>query len=376
MNLIIDNSNLMAGGGIQVAISFLKDLKKLDIQDNQYHIVQSPYSHNAFGNESYPDNFYFYSFSIDDVRTKRSKISKIKKIENTVKPDAIFTVFGPSYHKSNYPKIVGFAIPYIIYPNSPFFKLISIKEKFYYKALTLLKSYCFKKNSEALIFESENARKTFSEKYQYNKDTFVVSNTINEIFENQNKWKPFHIENDNVTKILYLTANYLHKNLKIIPDVIDVLRKEQPDFKFRFYVSVVKKDLGFSSIYDPYIEYLGKVDITQIPSIYQQIDVVFMPTLLEVFSTTYLEAMFMKKPIIASDMSFARDICHDAAIFCEPTNPNSYADAIFEIINNENLYNSLIEKGTVNLKRFGNSMDRTKAYLAIIENTIINENKK
>lgn len=371
MKIIIDNSNLIAGGGIQVAISFLKDLEKLDIQDNQYYVIQSPHSHMAFGDDLYPANFIFYNFSNSDVKTKKRKIYKIKQIENVIKPDAIFTVFGPSYHKSKYPKIVGFAIPYIIYPDSPFFKLVSVKEKLYYKALTLLKSYCFKKNSDVLIFESENARKIFSEKYQYHKDTFVVSNTINEIFENHSRWKSFNIKNNEATKILYLTANYLHKNLKIIPDIIDVLRQEAPHFVFKFYISIKKEELGFSDIYDPYIEYLGKVDIKQIPSIYQQIDLVFMPTLLEVFSTTYLEAMFMKKPIIASDMSFARDICQDAAIYCEPINPKSYAIAILNIIDNKNLYDSIVENGTENLKRFGNSMDRTKLYLEIIKKTIL-----
>lgn len=370
MKIIIDNSNLIAGGGIQVAISFLKDLEKLDIQDNQYYVIQSPHSHMAFGDDLYPANFIFYNFSNSDVKTKKRKIYKIKQIENVIKPDAIFTVFGPSYHKSKYPKIVGFAIPYIIYPDSPFFKLVSVKEKLYYKALTLLKSYCFKKNSDVLIFESENARKIFSEKYQYRKETFVVSNTINEIFENHSRWKSFNIKNNEATKILYLTANYLHKNLKIIPDIIDVLRQEAPQFEFKFYISIKKEELGFSDIYDPYIEYLGKVDIKQIPSIYQQIDLVFMPTLLEVFSTTYLEAMFMKKPIIASDMSFARDICQDAAIYCEPINPKSYATAILNIVDNKNLYDSIVENGTENLKRFGNSMDRTKLYLEIIKKTI------
>ncbi len=42
---------------------------------------------------------------------------------------------------------------------------------------------------------------------------------------------------------------------------------------------------------------------------------VFIPTLLEVFSATYLEAMLMKKPIIASDLEFSRDICGESAYF-------------------------------------------------------------
>ena len=96
-------------------------------------------------------------------------------------------------------------------------------------------------------------------------------------------------------------------------------------------------------------------------------DIVLMPTLLEIFSTTYLEAMYMQVPIIASDMGFARDICWDSALFCSPLNAKDYAEKILMLSENSNLRNELITKGTENLKRFGTSMDRTQKYLEIIK---------
>jgi glycosyltransferase involved in cell wall biosynthesis len=94
-----------------------------------------------------------------------------------------------------------------------------------------------------------------------------------------------------------------------------------------------------------------------------------MPTLLEVFSTTYLEAMFMKVPILSSDMEFARDICGNAAIFCNPTDVEEYAKNILILYNDPTLRKNLIQKGEQNLKRFGNSLQRTKQYIEIIKNT-------
>ena len=41
MKLIIDNSNLFAGGGLQVAASFLRDLKKKMNLSDEFHIIQS-----------------------------------------------------------------------------------------------------------------------------------------------------------------------------------------------------------------------------------------------------------------------------------------------------------------------------------------------
>jgi len=241
MNLIIDNSNLFAGGGIQVAISFLKDLKNLNF-DHTYHVIQSPNMAKAFGEVDFPNNFKFYKLSENAAFSKKTRIQQVKSLEDTIKPDCIFTVFGPSYHKSNYPKLVGFAIPHIIYPDSPYFEKLSIKDKLYSKLLAYFKSYCFKKYSDALVFETQDAANIYKEKYSFNKHVFVANNTLNEIF-----------------------------------------------------------------------------------------------------------------------------YCNNSAYFCEATNPTAYAEAIINLYNNPEKGKDLIEKGEINLKRFGTSLDRAKKYLNFIE---------
>lgn len=372
MKLIIDNSNLFAGGGLQVAASFLRDLKKMNLSD-EFHIIQSLNAIKVIENEQFPDNFTFYNLGKPEEKSKSKRIRSVKKIESIVNPDCIFTLFGPSYHKSKYPKLVGFAIPYIIYQNSPFFKKISVKENIYYKLLSILKVYSFKKYSDALIFETENARKTFVEKTNYNKDTYTVGNTLNEIFFEPNEWRDYDNLPTSSFKILFLTANYPHKNMDVIPEVIKILKHKYKFNDFKFLITLQSEELNFPEYCEEYIEYLGKVDLKKIPSLYNQSQMVFIPTLLEVFSATYLEAMLMKKPIIASDLEFSRDICGESAYFCEPVNAESYADAIFRLANDENLRNSLVSKGTENLKRFGSSMERTVSYLNIIK-TLIKKN--
>ncbi|WP_394660357.1 glycosyltransferase family 4 protein [uncultured Chryseobacterium sp.] len=376
MKLIIDNSNLFAGGGLQVAASFLRDLKKMNCTDD-FHVIQSVNCASTIGNESFPGNFTFYNLDRSEERFKAKRIKSVKKIEDAVKPDCIFTLFGPSYHKSRFPKVVGFAIPYIIYSESPFFKQISFKEKLYYKFLSVIKTYSFKKYSDTLIFETENARKIFTEKEHFRKDSFSIGNTLNEIFFKPDHWVDFENLPSGPCNILFLTANYPHKNMAVLPEVIKILTEKFHLKDFKFLITLNKGDLIFPESCNSYIQYLGKVDLEKIPSLYKQSDIVFIPTLLEVFSATYLEAMLMKKPIIASDLGFSRDICGDSAYFCEPVNPESYANAIFTLINDENLKNELIKKGTENLKRFGSSMDRTKKYLEIINKLVTqNENSK
>lgn len=366
MKLLIDNSNLLAGGGIQVATSFLNDLNRLDLH-NEYHVVQSFNSSSAINKKQFKKNFYFYDLDSNSSNCLYTRIKKIRRLENLIKPEVIFTVFGPSYHKSKFPKVVGFAIPYIIYRDSPFFSKISFFERIKYQFLIFIKKRSFIFNSDILIFETESAKSNFSKYIKNSSNLYTVTNTLNEVFFNNKKWETFTLENTSNFNILYLSANYLHKNINIIPDVIDILINKYNFLSFKFLLSVERREMDFLAKYDKNIEYLGVVPLNKIPSLYSQSHIAFIPTLLEVFSATYLEAMHMKIPIVASNMPFSRDICGKAALYCEPTNAESYADAIYELYSDSERRKELVREGILNSKRFGSSMNRTEKYLKIVD---------
>ena len=55
-----------------------------------------------------------------------------------------------------------------------------------------------------------------------------------------------------------------------------------------------------------------------VPSLYKQCDGLLMPTLLESFSGTYVEAMYHQLPIFTSDIDFASGVCKDSAFYFNP----------------------------------------------------------
>lgn len=362
MRVIIDNSNLFAGGGIQVAISFLYDLIH---ENNQYdfYVIQSHKIAPLLNEASFPKNFNFFHIKNTSVFYKRLEV---ESIENMIKPDVIFSVFGPSYHKSKFPKIVGFAIPHLIYNDSPFFKNLTWLQNKRIRFLSRLKLFAFERYSDALVFETQDSKEIYLKKYKSKKELFVVSNTLNEVFYNKQKWINLNLNLRNTFNILFITANYPHKNLQIIPQIINILKEQFYWNDFRFILTVKKEEMGFDDETNNFIKYLGTIPVESIPNVYEQSDAVFIPTLLEIFSTTYLEAMFMKKPIIASDMSFARDICGNSAIYCEPLNAQNYAESLNLLRENIQFKNEMIQLGTLKLKQYGSSIDRTRKYLEII----------
>lgn len=376
MKIFIDCSNLQAGGGIQVAISFINDLLFLK-REESYYIALSPQMIDSFDRLTFSKNFVFI-----DIEQKLYKGSlnfigrgkELSRIEDSIDPNVVFCVFGPSYYKTNKFKLVGFAIPHLIYTDSPFFKMLSFKEKIINNILNSLKQYFFIKNSSALVFESDDANTIFKNRHSLTQKTWTVNNTLNEVFLNPEKWRELDFKFDSSLNILCLSAHYQHKNLQIIPSIIDELKNKYKFKNFKFILTVDKKDLDFKEEYNQYIVFLGKIDIRSVPSLYKQVDVLLMPTLLEVFSTTYLEAMYMNVPIVSSDMGFARDICDDAALYCEPLEGKSYAEALINIKNDDLLKEKLIHNGVNNLKRFNSSLERTKSYLKILIENSKNKN--
>lgn len=86
-------------------------------------------------------------------------------------------------------------------------------------------------------------------------------------------------------------------------------------------------------------------------------DALLMPSLLESFSGTYLEAMHFGLPILTSDLDFAREVCHDAALYFDPWDTASIRDAILRVKNESELAHNLCEKGNSRLVGMQKSWD-------------------
>ena len=65
-----------------------------------------------------------------------------------------------------------------------------------------------------------------------------------------------------------------------------------------------------------------------------------------------LEAFALGCPVIASDVSGAREQLVDAALFVDPRNPAEIAAAIKQLHDDDNLRSSLIDKGRARAERW------------------------
>jgi len=145
----------------------------------------------------------------------------------------------------------------------------------------------------------------------------------------------------------------VHKNLELIPDVALEISRMRPELKFQFTVTLPEdwpevkaimaraEKLGVKDR----IRNLGKVAVTEAPDLYEKSHLIFLPSLLEVFSAVYPESLCTGVPLVTTDMRFSRDVCKDAAVYFEPTNARSAATQIVRLAEDEKAWRAISERG-------------------------------
>lgn len=368
MKIIINCSNLKLGGGMQVAHSFLEEIKYN--VEHQFLVVLSEKIAPQIQIASFSPNFNFivYSISPNSYKAFFGKDNYLDKLEMKFKPDVVFSVFGPTYWKPKVRHICGFAKPGYIYKESPFFKQIGLLNKIKLILMEVVHLYDFRNNNSLLITENEDVSERLRKKVLQKVET--ISNTFNQVFLDKKKWDlNLNVDTENIDfKILNISANHEHKNLAIIKNVIPILKSKYPDLRFKFYLSITTNELKIESddVLNENIHFMGELSINQCPYLYAQCDCLFLPTLLECFSASYCEAMYMDVPIITSDLGFARGICANAALYINPLDPNDIAEILYKLSKDKKLQKQLVENGRKIINTIETPKSRAEKYLKIL----------
>lgn len=371
MRLLINTVTLKSSGGVQVSISFLEECRK--VPANEYFVFLGSGVASQIATDTFPNNFHFYEFSHHPLYGIKGYITKkkIKKTEREIKPDCVFSVFGPSCWRPNSPHLQGFANGYHIYLDSPLFIRFSFYQAFFNKIHRCLYKFFLKKSGDYFVCETIDATYRLKQYLGIIENVFTVSNTYSNYYDipvNHDRILP--IKCDKEFRLLSLCGYAIHKNLEIINEIVLILKSNYPELRVKFIVTL--KDTDFDKCFDEkivkdYVYNIGVQKIVDCPKLYSEVDALFLPTLVECFSANYPEAMKMGKVILTSDLSFAHEICEDAAMYFDPLNAQNICDSILRLYTNIELRESIINKGYKQLKKFPTASERAFQYLKICE---------
>lgn len=361
------------GGSLQVAISLIKEFIKYP--ENEYYVVRSREVRKQLDKISFPSNFHFFDLPYPSkIRLLNSYLrgSFLTKVEKKAKADCSICTSGPLYWKPKSPLLIGYNLPHLIYPESPYFKRIPLWKQIRWHIRWAVHKYRYHKEATAIFVQTEDVNIRLRKALKFDK-VYTVSNTYNDAYNHPQGYANKLPEKENGDfRLLTLSAFYMHKNFEIIPKVIDELRKKgENNVKFVVTLPEDRYKQAFGGIYQDSILNVGFVPTKEGPSLYKECDVMFLPTLLECFSASYAEAMVMRKPIMTSDLGFAHTVCKDAAIYFDPDNAVEIADKIIKLKQDILLQQSLIEKGVTQMSQFGSAEDRASRILELCKEIIV-----
>lgn len=377
MKILINASNLIGGGGAQVADSICTTL--IHFLQHQFVVVLSSLLNTTAERIKNYSNVTMYSYDYPTGDWKSLLSGRNFYLDNLVETehvDMVFTIFSPMKWKPRVPHLAGFAISHLVMQESPFFQRMNFIQRFRWQVQLSLWKYIFNKTD---YFYTEN--QLISDRVQKlfpNKKVYTVTNYYNQVFDLP-KLQIYHqLPNFNGWQLLNVGSSSPHKNLRISIEIARILKtdywnviQESGKPNFRFLFTIKETDLGYipSELKDHFF-FIGKVDISEVPSLYQQTDILFQPTLLECFSAVYPEAMRMKRPIVTTDLEFAHSLCGDAALFYTATDPVSAAEKIVQVISNTNLRQQLVDNGAKELRKFDDYNSRSKKLIALCEQVV------
>ena len=118
------------------------------------------------------------------------------------------------------------------------------------------------------------------------------------------------------------------------------------------------------------VMYLGQVPQTHLPHLYSAASVFVFASISENCPNILIEAMACGAPIVSSDLGPMPEICANAALYFDPSEPTDIADKMWQVLTDETIRQELIGNAQENVKRFSWEKTARKA-LEAFEETVV-----
>jgi glycosyltransferase involved in cell wall biosynthesis len=175
-------------------------------------------------------------------------------------------------------------------------------------------------------------------------------------------------------RFLFFAGAQRNKRISALPEIAAELSKRgESDFVFvttmpeehEHTIEVIEKfrSLGMEKHHCN----LGPVPPPQASSLIHCMDAMCTFSRLESFSNNFIEAWRMGKPLLATDADWAQDSCGDAAIYLDPDNAAEAADRIANMMNSEQIRETIVAEGTKQLSKYPTAAEKVQQYLKCVE---------
>lgn len=364
LKVLIDSSNLVGGGGTQVASAFIETVDRA--------LASTPDKLPSWVAEA----DWYVSESVRDALAPLHRIRPILtarrwRLQTLRRPpyDAIFTIFGPAYRLRRAPiEVMGYADVTSVYPRLAHLEPVSPR-----RGIRSTISRLSARDADRLIVETD-AMKALALDHGVAPDkVVVVPNTVHPAMaeapdpELEASFSALRATDTYV--FCYVTRAYPHKNLGMVGPILDELaRAGVPAQAF-----VTLRDDEWAALPEgsrSRLVNVGSLSPTAVRALYAASDAVLFCSLREAFSATPLEALQVGLPLFASDRDFVRSVCGDAATYIDPLDAKSAARTIAAAVAQPDVVADRVARGRALLDTWPSAADRSKRYLDVVTDAL------
>jgi len=162
-----------------------------------------------------------------------------------------------------------------------------------------------------------------------------------------------------VIEAFYMLLNKIPHQLWIVGGRFDIFKNDEPCQLVKF----IPADR---------IKLKGYLRDREIIELYRKATLFVFPSLYEGFGLPPLEAMACGCPVVVSNVASLPEVCGDAAYYVDPYDVESIAKGIYRVLTDENLRNSLIQKGLERARLF--TWEKTAQQILKVFEKVLNEN--
>ncbi|MEZ4423298.1 MAG: glycosyltransferase [Gemmatimonadota bacterium] len=350
MRILVDLVPVSRGGGLQNALNLWREIGRSG-SDHQWHAFVRP----GVGFDHLPTGSH-QTLEVVEARGLPARL----RVENVRIPDrarsfgadVVFTPMGAGPLRAPVPRVIGWHDSTVAYPESALWRQASLG----FRAVEPLRqryAAAAAQGAARICVQTATMARRLGRVWGIEPERFhVVPNGPSAFLVGEAP--AAEPPRADPLRILVIGEPKPSKNLEILPRVAAALsRRSLPPWEMIVTVGppggpwLAPFDAALTAAPDAerHIRRVGPVPHAELGELYRGAAVVLLPSLLESFSATYVEAMHFGVPLVTSDLDFARDICGRAALYADPLDPDALAERLARALTDAQVRSTLRAEG-------------------------------
>jgi glycosyltransferase involved in cell wall biosynthesis len=351
MKVAIDAVGIRGHGGAAVLCELLCWLPKVR-PEWQWHVFLFERDLREFDDPPVSDSVTIEHTRLGNKGWERLKWVK-RQLQDKLKPVGADLLFSFANIASNNP-----CIPQIVFvhqPNAFFDEGIPRNDFLMRFRMKLIKRTILAgaKRSNAVIVQTETMRRRILIFAPELKDRINVipsgfrTPSLNPVIRPEKKAL---IDGAGHPTLIYVSHPTTHKNHANLFEALPRIKRVYPSFSLILTLEPVIKPVNgytekkYNEFMKPILQAADKINLStnivwtgvlnndEVRYALMSSDVMVFPSLSESFGLGLVEAMEVGCPIAASDLSYARDVAHEAAVYFNPIDPESIAEVVINLL--------------------------------------------